>query len=219
MTTNRPRGLGKRAWILTKCIRFVLLFLATFRIVKVRAVNRSLIPRKDAVILASNHPSMIDPFFVWMWLRRQAVGIAAVEIWLHNPLVAWAMDILGHIPVDRTSKESGTRSMDLAEEFLAYGGAVMIFPEAGCVPRGQSRDYKAGVYRIAKNSGAPVVPVTVIGSNDVLPLTPDRPKKRWMYLSKKVQVVYGQPLFAADYPKAELFLAALRQAIESPSVT
>jgi 1-acyl-sn-glycerol-3-phosphate acyltransferase len=218
VTSKRPRGLGKRAWVLTKCIRFVLLGLAITRIVKVRVVNRNVVPKKGAVILASNHPSMIDPFFVWMWLRRQAVGIAAVEIWLHNPFVAWAMNVLGHIPVHRTSVESGKRAMQLAEEFLALDGAVMIFPEGGCVLRGQVRTYKPGVYWIAKNSGAPVIPVTVIGSNDVLPLKSDRPKKRWIYLSRKVQVVYGQPLLTADYPDTTSFLAALRQAIESPIV-
>ena len=73
----RARGLGKRAWLLTWTIRLMLWTLGFTRIIRTEIVNADIVPDRGAVILAANHTSMVDVFFILgcqrslTWLRRR----------------------------------------------------------------------------------------------------------------------------------------------------
>src|SRR6476620_1424330 len=116
----RSRGLGKRAWLVTWSIRLVLWTLGFTRIIKTEIVNADVGPGKGAVLLAANHMSMIDVFFILGALRREAIAMAMAELW-KLPLTRWLVEVLGQIPVVRGDSESGKEAMESAAQALDDG--------------------------------------------------------------------------------------------------
>src|ERR671922_2388521 len=113
------------------------------------------------VILAANHRSFLDPFVIGICLRRPIYFMAKRELFA-NRLQAWILNCLGAFPVRRG--ESDEESMRSALELLERGQAVVIFPEGTRIRSGSLARPKRGVGRIALESGAPVVPVALTGT-------------------------------------------------------
>ena len=206
-TTARPRGLGKRARLLTRVLRSILIGLAKFRIFNVIVINREVVPRSGPIIIASNHISIADPIYLWGALRRSAVAMAMAELW-RMPVVSWVMRVLGHIPVERGNRESGEQATQASKTVLEHGGALVIFPEGKCSRDGSLLPLKPGVARVSFETGVPVIPSAVTGTNLVKPL-----KYRRINRSALVIVRFGEPLYPHDYASIEEFLAALTAAI------
>lgn len=185
---RRPRGLGKRAWVVTWSIRLILWFLGFTRLVRTKIVNEDVVPRKGAVLLAVNHTSMIDVLFILAALRRQAIAMAMAELW-KSPLTRWLVEVLGQIPVIRGDSESGRQAMDTAVEALNSGALVGIFPEQKCVRPGEVAPYRPGVAVLSKRTGTPIIPVGIVNANKVLPLD-----QKWPSLRHTVYVVFGEPI-------------------------
>src|SRR5882762_11250472 len=116
----RSRGLGKRAWLLTWSIRLILWTLGFTRMIRTETVNDDVVPDKGAVILAANHTSMIDVFFILAAIRREAIAMAMAELW-KSPLTRWLVEVLGQIPVVRGDSESGKEAMESAAHALDDG--------------------------------------------------------------------------------------------------
>ena len=185
---RRPRGLGKRAWVLTWSIRLILWFLGFTRLVRTKILNEDVVPREGAVLLAVNHTSMIDVLFILAALRRQAIAMAMAELW-KSPLTRWLVEVLGQIPVVRGDSESGRQAMDSAVEALNSGALVGIFPEQKCVKPGEVAPYRPGVAVLSKRTGTPIIPVGIVNANKVLPLD-----QKWPSLRHTVYVVFGEPI-------------------------
>ena len=213
MNEPRPRGLGERAAITTFFVRRLARFLAWIKFVDVVVVNREVVPRKGPVIVASNHISVSDPVFLWGALRRRAVGIAMAELW-SMPSTSWLMRLLGQIPVVRGDKNSGTQAMEMAAQVLSHGGLVMIYPTGRCVSPDEHAEYKIGVAKIAFDTGTPVIPAGIRGSNEVLPLKRDRNGGKVFRRDKQVRVAFGEPLHPTDFAGPSDMLARIRTQIE-----
>ena len=165
----RSRGLGKRAWLLTWSIRLVLWTLGFTPLIRTVIVNADVVPDKGAVILAANHTSMIDVFFILGALRREAIAMAMAELW-KSPLTRWRVEVLGQIPVVRGDSESGKEAMESAARALEDGALVGIFPEGKCVRPGDVVPHGPGVAVLSKETGVPIIPVRLVNANEVLPL-------------------------------------------------
>ena len=181
----RSRGLGKRAWLLTWSIRLVLWTLGFTRVIRTVIVNADVVPDKGAVILAANHTSMIDVFFILGALRREAIAMAMAELW-KSPLTRWLVEVLGQIPVVRGNSESGDKAMESAAHALEDGALVGIFPEGKCVKPGDVVPYRPGVAVLSKETGVPIIPVRLVNANEVLPLD-----KRFPRFGNTVSVIFG----------------------------
>ncbi|MBJ8344231.1 1-acyl-sn-glycerol-3-phosphate acyltransferase [Antrihabitans sp. YC2-6] len=215
MTTgSRPRGLGKRAAITTVLVRRLARFLAFIKFVRVTVVNREVVPRKGAAIVACNHISIADPVFLWGALRRRAIAIAMAELWT-MPKASWLMKLLGAIPVVRGDRNSGNQALEMATQVIEYGGLVMIYPTGKCVSPGADVDYKIGVAKIAFATGTPVYPAGIVGSNNVLPLKRDRNGGKAFRRDQRVRVAFGPPLHPADFTSPEQLLIRIRSEIEA----
>ena len=155
-------------------------FHAYFRI---QRVGRDHIPRTGPVLLAANHRSFSDPFLIGICLGRPLRFVAKKELfdswWRARLLLA-----LGAFPIDRG--ESDERAMETARLILERGGAVGIFPEGTRVRPGPLGDPKRGVGRLALETGAPIVPVAIIGTEDI--------RDRWRIRPRKVRVRCGRAL-------------------------
>ena len=113
---------------------------------------------EGAKIIAANHPSTTDPFFVAAMLRKQCF-ILIKDVLFQVPLFGEYLRHLGHIPV-RAGK--GQEAIEAALEYLRAGQTIMIFPEGDLSPwAGGCHQARTGVARLALASGAPVIPVGI----------------------------------------------------------
>lgn len=131
------------------------------------------VPRTGPVIIAGNHVSFADEVFTPLAARRQVHYLAKSEYFTTPGPKGVAMALffggLGLVPVDRDATVAAARSVDQCVELLAEGKAFGIYPEGTRSPDGRLYKFRTGVARIALRSGAPVVPVGLIGTDRVQP--------------------------------------------------
>ncbi len=153
-----------------------------------RRLGREHIP-KGGVILAANHRSFLDPFLIGVCIGRPIYFVAKQELFKH-PLVGWFLNCMGAFPVRRgaSDEESVATSLGLLER----GQAVVIFPEGTRIRTGSLGRPRRGVGRLALESGKPVVPIAITGS--------ERARTGWKIRPVKVHVRCGPPL---TFPRVE----------------
>lgn len=163
------------------------------------------------VIVVANHDSLSDPFFLGAALERPLRFLAKRELW-RNRLAGRILDALGGIPVDRNRGDVG--AVAAATEALARGGAVAIFPQ-GTVLGPPDRAWQRGAARLALTTGAPLVPVAIVGAARVL-----RPGTRRVRRAR-VRIVIGVPIVveraAPTIPASRELTGRIREAVESLS--
>ncbi|MFI9403275.1 lysophospholipid acyltransferase family protein [Nocardia sp. NPDC052316] len=210
---ERPKGLGKRAWVTTKLVRRILRGLAWSKLVRVTVLGREVVPQAGPVIVASNHISMLDAVFLWGALRRRAVAIAMAELWSW-PVVGWLVRRLGQIPVLRRDSASGLVALSQAEQILRHGGVLLIYPEGRLVAAGEHEPYKPGVAKLALATGVPIIPVGTTGTDRVLPLRRARGSGPAFDRRQQVTIHFGTPIDPADFDDPDKLLDQLRRRIE-----
>ncbi len=159
-------------------------------------IGREHIPAKGPVIVAANHRSFLDPFVIGTMARRPMYYVAKQELFGHR-LLAWILNALGAFPVDRGSGDRD--SIRTAQALLARGEIVLIFVEGTRVRPGAPGKPRKGVGRLALQTGAPVVPVAVIGTEAV--------RRGWRIRPHKVRIRAGRPLRFPQVPDASPQLA------------
>ena len=185
--------------VVYRLVRLVFLpfFLTWFRLDR---VGREHVPAEGPVIFAANHRSFLDPFAISGSSKRPLYFVAKQELFQKNRLQTWFLNSLGAFPIDRGAGDED--SMATARRILERGDGVMIFPEGTRVRPGPLGDPRRGVGRLALETGATVVPVAIIGSEDV--------RRGWRIRSRKVRVRTGAPL---HFPKVEHPSPALAKAV------
>ena len=166
---------------------------------RLQRVGRHHIPTEGPLLLASNHRSFLDPFVLGTMLRRPVYYVAKKELF-ENRLQAWFLNALGAFPVDRGASDG--EMLETARQILDRGDVVLIFPEGTRIRPGGLGTPKRGVGRLALESGAPIVPLSVIGTEDV--------RKGWRIRPRKVTIRAGRPL---TYPQVEQPSRQLAQAV------
>jgi 1-acyl-sn-glycerol-3-phosphate acyltransferase len=158
-------------------------------------IGREHIPADGPVIFAANHRSFLDPFVIACMSRRPLYYVAKKELFA-KPLTAWFLNSLGAFPIDRGAADED--AMGTARQILERGDAVLIFPEGTRIRPGGLGAPKRGVGRLALETGAPVIPVAVIGTEEI--------RKKWRIRPHKVSIRAGAPLRfpTVDHPSAEL---------------
>lgn len=155
---------------------------------RVRAEGLESFPREGPVIVVSNHVSFLDSFWIPLMVPRQMVFLAKAE-YFESWKTAWFFRALGMIPVKRDIKEKTEAALQAGIEVLGQGGVLGLYPEGTRSPDGRLYRGRTGVARLALRSKAPVVPVGLIGSREVMPKQAKIPK-----LWGRVTVRFGPPL-------------------------
>ncbi len=119
------------------------------------------LPNTGAYVLVANHESGLD---VLALLLLGAPVRFLAETWMFKiPLAGWLFRACRHIPVKPGDRESGRRALEAAQESLAQGTPVAIFPEGRLSPDGLG-DLKPGAFILAANMQVPLVPVRLAGT-------------------------------------------------------
>jgi 1-acyl-sn-glycerol-3-phosphate acyltransferase len=150
--------------------------------------GRENVPRTGPVILAANHLSFIDSLIIPLMAPRVVSFMAKAEYFRRGRLTRPLFTGLHAIPVERAGYRSAQDSLETALELLKSGGAFGIHPEGSRSRDGRLYRGKTGVGWLAIASGAPVVPVAVIGTDRVQPVGAAFPKPF------KIRVRFGAPL-------------------------
>ena len=161
-------------------ISFQLFFWIYFRM---QRIGREHIPADGPVIVAANHRSFLDPFVIACMARRPMYYVAKQEIF-YGRVLSWLLTSLGAFPVKRGAGDADT--IITAKAILQRGDIVLIFPEGTRTRPGTLGQPKRGVGRLALETGVPVVPVAVIGTESV--------RKGILIRPHKVRIRAGRPL-------------------------
>ena len=141
-------------------------------------------PADGPFILAPNHFSNMDHFFAGVYLRRKIRFMAKSQLFFRNPILDYIYRVGGVFPVRRGHHDE--EAFVTAHSILDRGGCVLIYCEGGRSRTGKLGEAKPGLGRLALESGVPVVPVAIHGSQSV------RAWKRLVF--PKVTIQYGEPI-------------------------
>jgi 1-acyl-sn-glycerol-3-phosphate acyltransferase len=170
-------------WVLKALLSPVL-----FLLFRVRVEGRHHVPRKGPAVLAANHRSFCDSFFIPLVLGRRVTFLAKAE-YFDNPTTAWFFRAVGQIPVRRQDGDAAQRALETAKEVLAAGHLLAVYPEGTRAVDQFVHKGRTGVARLSRECGVPVVPIGLEGTDEVQPVDQ-------MYLRpfRSVTVRFGAPL-------------------------
>jgi 1-acyl-sn-glycerol-3-phosphate acyltransferase len=152
------------------------------------------IPEHGGVVIAANHQTYLDPFWLSLEVKRPTRYLAWSDAF-RWPIVGRGLVWLGAWPLALEGSDPGAIRRSL--QWLREGGVVVIFPEGGrSTASGELERFKAGAVRLALEANVPILPVTIKGGNRIWP-------RGWRlpHLGK-VEVIY-HPLQHAAQPPAE----------------
>lgn len=184
---TRRHGVNRLVYLLAR-VFMTPFFLAYFRYARAGRDHGRL---EGGLIVASNHRSFLDPFAIGGALpwSRPLNYVAKVELF-ERRWQAWILSRLGAFPIRRG--DSDEDSVETARRVVERGGAVCIFPEGTRIRRGTLAEPKRGVGRLALETGAPVLPAAVFGTEHV--------RRGWRIRPRRVKVRLGR---AMTFPRAE----------------
>jgi len=150
---------------------------------RTRAIGVKNVPRSGPLILAPNHFSQMDNFFIGVYLRRQVRFMAKSQLF-GPPVLTYVYKHGGVFPVRRGHHDE--EAFKTAFTLLDQGEMLLVYAEGGRSRSGELGEPKPGIGRLALESGAPVVPVAIHGSASV---------RRWKrFRFPKVTVQFGEPV-------------------------
>ena len=142
---------------------------------RVRVEGLEHISPDGPAILASNHVSFSDSFFLPMVLGRRVTFVAKAE-YFDDPKTAWFFRAVGQIPIRREGGSASAGALLAATDVLNSGGLFGIYPEGTRSPDGKLYKGHTGVARLALNCNVPVLPVAMIGTREAQPIGQVMPK-------------------------------------------
>lgn len=167
------------------------------------------IPRKGGAIIASNHLAVADSFYMPLMIRRRVTFPAKQEYFttpgLKGKLMKFFFSAAGQVPIDRSSGTAAQAALVTCKRLLAEGNLVGIYPEGTRSPDGRLYRGKTGVARMALEAGTPVIPVAMVGTDEVNPVGSR------MWRRGHIKVIFGAPLDFSDLRERSGNVAVERQ--------
>lgn len=170
--------------------------------------GREHVPRKRALIIASNHMSFIDPPLVGHAVQRECWYLAKEELFGQSRFFRWLIAYFNAIPIKR-DKTFDTTLFRKVRELIGKKKPIIIFPEGTRSRSGKFLPFKSGVGMLALRYNVPVLPVYIRNTN--------RPVSEWISRRSRVEVFIGEPLYpggpSKDKEAYERFTEQVEEAV------
>lgn len=181
------------------------------RVCRPTVIGLEHVPSHGPAILASNHLSVPDTIFMPVAVPRQVFFLAKSEYFntpgLKGRLTAAFFKAINQIPMDRRGGQASAKSLSAGGQALAEGKLLGIYPEGTRSPDGRLYRGKVGVARLALESGAPVIPVAMIGTDKMQPLGSRFPDPR----RARITTIFGEPMDFSHLRGQQVDHATLRR--------
>ncbi len=155
--------------------------------------GRENIPTDGPAILCPNHTSVIDSFMLPATLPRRITFVGKAE-YLDDWKTRRLFPALGMVPIDRKGGNASQNALDTAERILNDGELFGIYPEGTRSRTGMLHKGHTGPARLALRTGAPIIPVSLVGTRDIQP-----PDQAYPTPFKSARVSFGKPIDVARY--------------------
>lgn len=160
---------------------------------RIEVVDAGRLPRTGPVILAANHRSFMDSIFLAGAVPRRVSFLAKAE-YFERKATSWAFRATGQIPLRRGSPAGARAAMQAALDVLARGRIVGVYPEGTRSRDGRLQRGRLGPVRLAVASGAPIVPVGLIGTEQV-----QAPGEALPHIGRAVSICFGPPMVLPEH--------------------
>lgn len=140
-----------------------------------------------AAVYASNHLSYYDTPMLFAKLPFQFRILAKASLW-KLPFIGWYLQRSGQVPIDQSSARAGVASLMRGVKTLQHGMPLVIFPEGGRAADGQLRPMVAGAAWMAIKAQVPLVPVTLVGTYELLPI------HVYVLRPRPLKLIVGEPI-------------------------
>eukprot|EP01100_Stratorugosa_tubuloviscum_P005157 TRINITY_DN2341_c1_g2_i1.p1 TRINITY_DN2341_c1_g2~~TRINITY_DN2341_c1_g2_i1.p1 ORF type:complete len:286 (-),score=104.35 TRINITY_DN2341_c1_g2_i1:145-1002(-) len=138
--------------------------------IKVESFDTQNVPLYEPVVFVMTHSSNLDGFAILGHCPVTPKFIFKKEMLYTVPPMAWLMWILGHIPIDRSNRESALKSLKNAgKKIKIYSRSIAIFPEGRRSPNGELLPFKKGGFHLAKEAEIKIIPTLISGGNELWP--------------------------------------------------
>ena len=157
----------------------------------------------QAAVYAANHLSALDIPVLYASLPTQFRILAKSELFRY-PFMGWHLTRSGQIPIDQGDARTSLRSLNRASESLRKGMPLVIFPEGGRSRDGRLQDFMGGAFYMAIKAQAPVVPIVLVGTYELLPMN------SFDLHPGRVDMIIGEPISTKGMAPREMDKLAAR---------
>lgn len=176
--------------------------------VQARIVGEERLDPSTSYVFMSNHVSNLDPPLLLPAIPRRSSVLVKRELF-RIPVLGRAMRLAQLVAVDRSNREAAIASVRAAAQVLRRGLNMTVFPEGTRSPDGRLLPLKKGPFYLAQEADAPIVPVTILGTEQILP------KGKFLLRRGPATIVFHAPISPARFTDQKDLIAAVRDAIAS----
>lgn len=178
--------------------------------IRVAVIGREHVDPKQSYVITANHQSGYDIYVLYGWLGIDFKWVLKQEL-RRAPALGIACDRLGHVFIDRSNTEAAIRSLEVAKRRIVGGTSVLFFPEGTRSEDGRLLPFKKGAFRMALDLGLPILPVTLVGTRQILPPNTIR------LFPGSAQLIFHPPIDVSGIDRSSVpaLIEEVRRTIES----
>jgi len=173
----------------------------------VRVIGREKIDENQSYVIVANHQSQFDIFVVYGWMPVDFRWVMKIQL-RKVPFLGYSCYRIGHVFIDRSHPDRAKATINEAKDRIRGGTSIMFFPEGTRSMDGNLIEFKKGAFKFALDMGLPVLPVTIVGTRNVLP------SKSMKLFPGRAKLVIHDPIDIGAYTEEnmdELIMTARRR--------
>jgi len=159
------------------------------------------VPTDTNFLLVSNHRSMLDIPLVMLQFKKPLIFIGkdAIRKW---PFIGWWLDAMDGLFINRTNPKEGLKTILTAIDRINAGESCIIYPEGTRTKTKEIQPFKQGSLKLASKTGVPVIPMAVLGTDDVFENNHVNLRPETVYLT------IGKPIYLSELSKEDQLRSA-----------
>ena len=174
--------------------------------VKIEPIGLEKLDSSRTYIFMSNHTSNLDPPILLPLIPRRTSVMAKKELFSY-PLLGETMRIGSLVPVDRGNRDAGIAAVRAAAEVIRQGINMTIYVEGKRSFDGKLLPFKKGPFYLAMECGVPVVPVTIVGTHEIMP------KERFRISPGTAKIIFHDPIEPAEFGNRDCLMERVRAVV------